>query len=280
MSGTKGIRIGVLLGGTVISGLVTGAIAGRLSDVPDESNLLALAEAQAKQATPRGEPARKTVDVTSPDEVSLAGIPPYPGAAPRSVTKLSNVAGIPVSASWFSTSDAPEAVLAFYQRAFAEEEHVSSHRDGEGVGYVAYRVDRDLDDGGVDSVLRMVTVVPRQGESLVLVSNSQPQRLLEAGPGLPDGVVLPPGATDAYVVSLGDVEGGSTVTATMPGDVASARAELAKTLQASGWQVAAPRDGESSLSARREAQRALVWLEARPGASGTTLVMQLQGGGR
>jgi predicted RNA binding protein YcfA (HicA-like mRNA interferase family) len=268
-----------LLGGTAMSGLVTGAIAGRLSDVPDESNLLALAEAQAKQATPRGAPARSGVDVSTPDEVSLAGIPPYPGAAPRSVTRLSNVVGVPVSASWFTTADSPDAVLAFYENAFGSEEHVSSFRDGEGLGYVAYRLDRDLADGGVDSVLRMVTVVPRPGENLVLVSNSQPQRVLEAAPVLPDGVALPEGAREVNVVSLGEVEGGATVTATVSGDLPTTRSAMVKALEGQGWVVMAQEGAEASLAAKKGAGRALVWLETRPQAGETMVVLQVQGGG-
>jgi hypothetical protein len=276
----RGVRIGLLLGGTVMSGLVTGALVGRLSDVPDESNLLALAEAQAKQATPRGDPARRYADVTTPDQVSLAGIPPYPGAAPRSITRGSSVAGVPVSASWFATPDAPAAVLAFYETVFGEQEHVSSHRDGDGIGYVAYREDRDLPDGGEDSVLRMVTVVPQRGETLVLVSNSQPQRLLEVAPALPDGVAFPDGTRDVHVVSLGDVEGGATVTATVPVAAEPARAAVAKTLENAGWQVMGG-EGSGSMSARREGGRALVWLEPRPGGAETTVVVQVQrGGGR
>jgi hypothetical protein len=276
----KGVRIGLLLGGTAVSGLLTGAIAGRLSDVPDESGLLELAEAQARQATPRGEAARKYADVTTPDELSLAGIPPYPNAAPRSATRLANVAGVPLSASWFITPDSAAAVLAFYQKAFDGQEHLSSFRDGDGLGYVAARVDRDLDDGGVDSVLRMVTVVPRREETLVLVSNSQPQRLLEQAAALPDGVALPDGAHDVHVASLGAVEGGATVTASLPGDVATARAAVAKALEVAGWQVTGPGDVADALSARREGSRALVWLEASASAAETTVVLQLQGADR
>jgi len=278
---SRGINLVLLLGGTVVSGLLTGHLLSRLSSLPDEAALLDLAEAQASRSTPLGRAAPKHLDLTSPDPVSLAGIPPYPNASPRSLAQLTRVVGVPLSASWFSTDDSVERVMAFYEDQFRAEEHATSHRDGQGIGYVAYRADRDFEDGGVDSVLRMVTVVPQGRSTLVLVSNSQPQRLLGASPEVPPEVALPPGAVDPHVVESSSLEGGGvTVSASMNAELSAVSSSMRERLTAQGWSVdSRPGEPSNSLVATRFGARQLVWLEQRAGAS-TTIVVQLQPGGR
>jgi hypothetical protein len=171
--------------------------------------------------------------------------------------------------------------MAFYEDQFRAEEHATSHRDGKGIGYVAYRADRDLEDGGVDSVLRMVTVVPQGRSTLVLVSNSQPQRLLGASPEVPPEVALPPGAVDPHVVESSSLEGGGvTVSASMNAELSAVSSSMRERLTAQGWFVdSRPGEPSNSLVATRNGARQLVWLEQRAGAS-TTIVVQSQPGGR
>ncbi len=264
-----------------MSGLVTGHLLSRMSSLPDESALLELAEAQASRVTPMGRAAPKHLDLTSPDPVSLAGIPAYPNASPRALARLTTVVGVPLSASWFSTDDSPDQVIAFYEDQFRTEEHATSHRDGQGIGYVAYRQDRDLDDGGVDSVLRMITVVPQRGSTLVLVSNSQPQRLLGASPDVPAEIALPAGAIDPRVIESSALEGGGVmVSASMNAELQTVSSEMRERLAAQGWSVDLPTsEGSNALVATRDGARQLVWLEQRAGAA-TTIVVQLQPGVR
>jgi hypothetical protein len=54
---------------------------------------------------------------------------------------------------------------------------------------------------------------------------------------------------------------------------------MVKALEGQGWQVTGQDGAEASLVAKKGAGRALVWLEALPQASETTVVMQIQGGG-
>jgi hypothetical protein len=278
---SQGIRLTLFFGGVVVSGLLTGYLLSQLSSVPDESALLDLAEAQASRVTPTGEVAPAHIDLTTPHPLSLEGIPPYPNATPHALARLTHVMGIPLSASWFSTDDSVENVMAFYQKQFGSKEHAGWHRDGDGIGYIAYREDQEFADGGVDSVLRMVTVVPQARSTLVMVSNSQPQELLEATPAVPAEVALPEGAVSPRVVETSALEGGGvTVSSSMNAELANVARSMRERLAAQGWSVdSRGAEGSSSLIATRNGARQVVWLEQREGAP-TTIVVQLQPGGR
>jgi hypothetical protein len=270
------VSIVVLLLGTAASGLVTGWLLRQTMRSREEPDVLALAENIAKRATPMGDPSRSAVDIAAPDPRSLEGIPPYPQAAPRGLARMSRVGGIPLSASWFSTKDPVETVMAFYEAAFEPFEHRASHRDGEGIGYVSYREDASLPDGGVDSVLRMVTVVPQNGSTLVLVSNSQPQRVLEK-PAAPDGVFLPASAAAAHVIESNELEGRfSTISTSVPEPLGGTEATFSAGLEKAGWQVNSRSANDEARTrffvAERNSQRQFVWLEEHEGA--TNVVIQ------
>lgn len=127
----------------------------------------------------------------------------------------------------------------------------------------------------------MITVVPQRGSTLVLVSNSQPQRLLGASPDVPAEIALPAGAIDPRVIESSALEGGGVmVSASMNAELQTVSSEMRERLAAQGWSVDLPTsEGSNALVATRDGARQLVWLEQRAGAA-TTIVVQLQPGVR
>lgn len=137
-----------------------------------------------------------------PDPASLAGIPPYPGAAPRKLTSRGTLQNTPASISWFQTQDTPEQVLAFYAKAFEEEKRVATQQSfSPTMGYIGWM--EEAEDGGA-GLLHMVSVMKQYKQTMVLVSASRPEAILDNRALLPGGLRLPPGASRPQVVNLGE----------------------------------------------------------------------------
>ncbi len=192
---------------------LVGVVAGSLLSVRhnaqlDEARELAVPKVVEK-AIPQGAPARPT-DMMAPDPRSLEGIPPYPNAAPRRMfvgTTRSNGVG---AVSWFETQDKVEAVLKFYEKAFAAEKHNTvTGRPSPYRGFVAWfehQYDADGKKVFGEGTLHMVTVSDENSRRMVFLSATEPMRLLEdQAAALPGGVRVPLGAKP-HVVRTGEVE--------------------------------------------------------------------------
>lgn len=167
---------------------------------------------EAEEVMPMGR-AMAQADPMAPDEETLEGIAPYPGAAPRKLTSHSSVSGMPMKVSWFSTPDGPAEVLAFYQKAFvADDRMVVTHRFSENIGYVAWtdrndpppHGDAGEDDPTPPNPLHMVSVVRQGRDTLVFISKTEPHEFFARPLRLPNGVLLPPSAEPPQVIELAE----------------------------------------------------------------------------
>lgn len=251
---------------------VAGVVAGLLLfKVRDEAPVdeLEVAEAVAAQAVPLGN-ASETADPMAPDPQSLRGIPPYPGAAPRKMMSNGAVQQVPMAVSWFQTDDSPDAVLTFYEKSYAAKnmEYVS-HRYSERIGYVAW-LERigGFDAGVAHGIMHMISASKEGSKTVVLLSASRPDMLMEAEPKLPEGIVLPEATEPPQVVQMGEGAGTREVVYARtlnqpPGDVVRFfDAQLKK----AGWDVVEEAAGSD--------QRAIVGKRG-----GSTVVVNAQADG-
>lgn len=138
----------------------------------------------------------------NPDPRSLAGIPAYPGAGPRKLTSSGSLPNAPMSVSWFQTIDPPERVLAFYAAAFEKENRAAvAQRFSPTMGYIGWMED-NLDGGA--GLLHMVSVTKQYSRTMVLLSASRPELIMDNESILPGGLHMPPGASKPQAVKLGE----------------------------------------------------------------------------
>lgn len=144
-----------------------------------------------------------------PDPRSLAGIPPYPDAAPRKLTSKGTLQNTPAAISWFLTDDPPNRVLAYYSKAFERDKRQAvTQRFSDTMGYAAWM--EESADGGPGE-LHMISVMNQYGKTMVLISASTPEAILNTRLELPGGLTLPATASDPQAVSMGEVGLGSDV---------------------------------------------------------------------
>lgn len=138
----------------------------------------------------------------APDPRSLDGIPPYPGAHPRKLTSIGTLPNTPMAISWFQTTDSADQVLKFYEKAFEKENRVAMvQRFSPTMGYAGWIEDNP--DGGV-GLLHMVSVSKQYSHTMVLLSASQPEAILNRQARLPGGLQLPPGSSSPQAVKMGE----------------------------------------------------------------------------
>jgi hypothetical protein len=225
--------------GGLVSGLLLG---GRAPAVEDEDEaMFERIEARAAQLVPLGAPERSAPS-SDADPRSLRGIPPYPNARPRSLGALTTVMGMPLVASWFTTPDSPAAVLAHYERLYADAGvQAFSTLFDPGQGYVAWLEEDPPDAGPGEGQVHMVSVIrntPSDPETIVLLSASRPQRLNAGGRRVPEWVLLPEGARPPQVVELAIEGRGRTIlTTSVPGEVQAVVDAVSRRLREAGWQV-------------------------------------------
>ena len=204
----RGVSTGVILLVAAALGLVGGVVLAEVrlmgDAVPAEDDEPLIGEAD--EAMPMGR-AMAQADPMAPDEETLEGIAPYPGAAPRKLTSHSSVSGMPMKVSWFSTPDGPGEVLAFYQKAFvADDRRVVTHRFSENIGYVAWtdrndpppHGDAGEDDPTPPNPLHMVSVVRQGRDTLVFISKTEPHEFFARPLRLPN-VAFSRGADAIFV---------------------------------------------------------------------------------
>lgn len=227
------------------------------------------AEAAAAKITPLGN-ASESVDPMAPDPQSLRGLPPYPNAAPRKMMSGAAVQQVPMAVSWFQTEDSPDAVLSFYEKTFsAKNQEYVSHRYSERIGYVAW-LERlgGMDAGIAHGIMHMVSASKEGSRTVVLLSASRPDMLMEAQPKLPEGIVLPEATEPPQVVQMAEGAGTREVVYARtlnqpPSDVVDF---FDTQLKKSGWDVVEEAAGTD--------QRALVGKRG-----GTTVVVNAQADG-
>lgn len=137
-----------------------------------------------------------------PDPRSLDGIPAYPGVWPRKLTSSGTIPDAPMAVSWFQTKDSPQSVLQFYAKAFERENRVAIMQQfSPTMGYVGWM--EDAPDGGA-GLLHMVSVSKQYSMTMVLLSASFPEAILDHQAVLPGGLKLPPNASSPQAVKMGE----------------------------------------------------------------------------
>ncbi len=181
---------------------VVGAVAGvlmarsRVDDRPPEQ----VAEEEVAKVMIGNAPQDSTA--MDPDPRSLDGIPPYPNASPRKLTSTGTLPDAPMAVSWFQTVDPPDRVLAFYAKAFAAENRVAvTQQFSPTMGYIGWM--EDSPDGG-PGLLHMVSVSKQYSRTMVLLSASFPEALVDKKTVLPGGLELPPGASGPQAIKMGE----------------------------------------------------------------------------
>ncbi|MEW5740090.1 MAG: hypothetical protein AB1938_14250 [Myxococcota bacterium] len=245
-----GVSLARLLLGAALAGALGGLLLywGRGEEPLDEFEV---AQAAAEKAFPLGDPV-STEDPMAPDPQSLRGIPPYPHAAPRKLISRPRVQSVPMSVSWFQTDDSPDAVLSFYERAFASSNtQYVSHRYNERLGYVAFLERLGGKDAGVaHGIMHMVTASKEGSKTVVLLSASRPDLLMEARPTLPEGIALPPATRSPQVIQMGEGPGTREVVyaRTLNTPPADAVAFFDAQLKQAGWDVVDEATGSNRRS--------------------------------
>lgn len=254
MAKRRSVNIVVLLLGAAVVGVAVGAILGsRPAPGEDEAEaMFAEADETADRLIPLGAPASDT-NLMNADPRSLSGIPPYPGAQPRRLSDISQVLGMPLVASWFATRDQPEQVIEHYEYTYFDAGvPIVSHMFTPDMGYVAWLEEERGDGGLAEGIIHMVSVLkntPTSTETMVFVSASRPQRLLDGPRNLPGGLVLPSEATPPQVVQMA-LEGRtrSIVTTRRQGELNGTIEEIVALMRKDGWVVEDVMGGQNSRS--------------------------------
>lgn len=200
----RSVSVWRALGLAAIVGVVAGAVLATSQRPPEDFD--AQAEALAAKVVPNGAPAVMPAqpkadfkDMMAPDPRSLRGIPAYPGVDPRRIVGSRPGADQTMAISWFTTGDTVEDVLGFYERAFADADLLyTSHRYNDRRGYVSWFEHDYADDQQPvfgKGVMHMVSVSREGEQTTVMVSATEPQKILENLSPLPAGVRIPPGPT-------------------------------------------------------------------------------------
>jgi len=244
----RSVSVAGLLLIAAVLGVAMGAVMGsRPGAEEDEAEaMFAAAEARAEKLLPMGAPMNGTprdgVDPMSADPRSLRGIPPYPGAQPRRLSDVSQVLGMPLMASWFATRDQPEQIISHYEYTYLDAGiPIVSHMFSRDLGYVAWLEEERVDGGLAEGIVHMVSVIkntPTSTETIVLLSASRPQRLLDGNRNLPAGLVLPTEARPPQVVQMA-MEGKtrSIITTGRRGELEGTVDEIVTLMRKDGWAV-------------------------------------------
>jgi hypothetical protein len=272
-------RAGVSLGWLFLGAAVAGALGGVVlffARGHEQVEELDVAESAAEQAVPLGS-ASVTEDPMAPDPQSLRGIPPYPHAAPRKLMNRPAVQGVPMSVSWFQTFDSPDAVLSFYERTFAENNvEYASHRYNDRLGYVAW-LERlgGLDAGPAHGIMHMVTASKEGSKTVVLVSASRPDLVMEARPALPEGLQLPEGTESPQVIQMGEGMGTREVVyaRTLNTPPADAVSFFQSQLKKAGWDVVDETSGQNQHAVVGKRGGSTVVVNVQPDGVDSNLIL-------
>lgn len=195
---------------------------------------------------------------------AMAGLPAYPNARPSRLGDRMVAQGVPMEAAWFSTSDAPEDVMAYYQKALGEAglPVVSNSIRGGGAGYVGYQEKNS-------ELMRVISVVPYMSETLVFLSNGRAGDLLEGLPTeeVPDELPHPDEAVGEMVFQLTaeDTVQHSIVARVPEGEVVALTEFYETGFEEKGWRIQSvltSTPGEVRLEARKGDRNAQLVLKS------------------
>ncbi|MBL8936200.1 MAG: hypothetical protein JNM69_16715 [Archangium sp.] len=284
MAKKRSVNIVVLLLGAAVVGVGMGAVLGS-RPAPDEDEaeaMFAQADDTADRLIPMGAPMEpKGPDPMRADPRSLRGIPPYPNAQPRRLSDISQVLGMPLVASWFATRDQPEQVIEHYEYTYLDAGvPIVSHMFSRDMGYVAWLEEEQVDGGIAEGLVHMVSVLkntPSSTETMVFVSASRPQRLLDARRDVPGGLALPAEVAPPQVVQMA-LEGRtrSIVTTRRRGELNGTIDEIVSLMRKDGWAVEEVMGGESSRSIIGRKAGASQSVSATMGAGEVSLMYSLE----
>jgi hypothetical protein len=235
-----------LLSVAAVLGLLMGAMLARPPPEEENEAMLAAAEATAERMLPMGAPVEvgsgKGGDPMAADPRSLYGIPPYPNAVPRRLSDQTQAMGMPMVASWFTTTDRLDEVLNFYVAAYQDAGvPIVSHQFDDQAGYVAWMDEEGTDAGFAEGPVHMISAIrntPSSTETIVLLSASRPQRLLEAAQQVPEAIVLPGEVGAPQVVQMGSEGRVRTVVTTRKrGALTPTVEEIIALMRRDGWKV-------------------------------------------
>ena len=249
----RSLSVWKALGGAAVIGGVAGVVLAFAQRPPEEFD--AQAEALADQVIPTGRPVIKPEDpkapvddMMAPDPRSLRGIPPYPGASPRRMMSSRPGADQTMAISWFETGDSVDTVLSFYEQAFESSNMMfTSHRYSEKRGYVSWFEHESSADEKEPvfgkGLMHMVSVSQEGGHTTVMVSATEPQKILENLTPLPAGVRVPPGATPQVLNTSEFGQQRATILAEYQMNAGALATALLGLWAETGWKVVDRADG-------------------------------------
>lgn len=205
----RSISVGRLLGGAALLGVIAGvALSARQQRVVDRGLERILDDGD--DLSPPHERAENSRfgDVMQADPETLRAIPPYPGGNPRRLSSPPTFQNAEFGVAWFSTEDAVEEVLSFYDNAFRGlPTPVVSHRFSPNSGYSGFYEMPSLDAGHVDVMagkVHIVSAVRSGSQTLVFISNSEPSKFLEGAAIFYGDIDLPPNALRPQMIAVGE----------------------------------------------------------------------------
>lgn len=297
---TRSVSVGKALGLAALVGVLAGVVMARTQRPPDDFDMQE-AENLAAQAMPTGAPpvarpeaprAAAAEDMMAPDPRSLRGLPPYPGApTPRRMISSHPGADQTLAISWFQTGDSVEEVLGYYERSFADANLLyTSYRYGPKRGYVSwFEHDYTGEPAGVPKfgagVMHMVTATTEGENTTVMLSATEPQKILENLAPLPAGLRIPPGSVP-QVINMSELgQQRVTIIATYEQSGDRLIEALEGLWREDGWKVVERSEEEGArhltvavngrqqsvvIESRGERSQLLITVEERPTSPGAT----------
>ena len=258
------VRVGRVLGGVALLGIVGGVGLSLLKDRRDEEKL-----AEIRRAKPPGVPnlpaAPRPLQAPKPDPEALAGLPPYPNAQPMPVMSQPTGVGGEMKLAWFTTDDTPDQVLNFYEHWLDREGKavVSHHFKGkEGSGYAGY-----FEGADPDGKLHMIAVMRQSGQTLVFPSVSSPTLMVERRGEDLSGLPSPPRTRRSVSFPLDESGSKAWYSTAKDSTVGEVLQFYKETLPGLGWTIdeASESGATGRVGATRKRQSASVSLTQKPG---------------
>ncbi len=234
MAPVRALPVWKLIAAAGVLGCVGGVALAYHGSQKEEQRLIAVLD-EAGNALPTADfKALQSVEPMAADAEALAGIPPFPGAFPRRLAKVTKGQGSAMAIGWFETQQPVDAVISFYEGEFRKlKVAYSSHLYSARSGYACYLENPRAVD---TSRLRLVSAVRQGDTTVVFVSNLRPLDLIKTAE-LPPGVWLPAMAKSPQLFEMSET--GSrrfTVLSLVPdSNLGSVEATFRDNLTQRGW---------------------------------------------
>jgi hypothetical protein len=238
-----------ILAVAAVVGIAAGLIMSRRQELEEHMALEHMAQVvedlpATRFPAPPDEKTTRKIDLRA-----VEGLPPYPNAVPANILNQGQGVGGEMQIAWFSTQDDPDAVISFYEKAFAEKGiPFVSHFYSAKAGYVGY-----LEPAG--ERFHMLLAIKEGHQTVVLPSSSNPKKLLDSmGQKLPADVPEMPGLSSSMVFDFDErALAQRSYVATMTGKTVDEVANwYVDNFRSKGWTVshAATPNGEATIDAR------------------------------